>query len=375
MTRTLNSNVDVIRIPSNNIETSYRNQDCCAFVKNYTGDKGYLIKSYFNVGATDYSKEQITEYLDLLIAFGIPYKYEFDNNKVTVEFSTDTLIHAQEGYVYFIFLRYLWSSLYKDLVRIAIDVTKTTKFDIFQAIQIAHHANNYSSGHSLYYQGTGCGYIYTFEEFKSNITKVRDGNLNLFFSRNYNVQLYNLSPMHVKYRALTSQKQSQLVQYTTKKYFQFNDVKALIVDKKYDEAYTTIMEYNAKYRTDSNSQISNVLITEISKYIDEELSIPAKVLYERCTNYIKTLDLTKMLGIKSNTIELDTKSSIGDLVVANENDNVILGIKHKNGIVKVINSDKRASLSSCGWFKSSEGRVLPLDTIYWKLKVELDENY
>jgi len=136
MTRTLNSNVDVIRIPSNNIETSYRNQDCCAFVKNYTGDKGYLIKSYFNINDTDYSKEQITEYLDLLIAFGIPYKYESDNNKVTVEFSTDTLIHAQEGYVYFIFLRYLWSNLYKDLVRIAIDVTKTTKLIYFKLFRL-----------------------------------------------------------------------------------------------------------------------------------------------------------------------------------------------------------------------------------------------
>ena len=374
MGRTSNSNLNIYNLQNRSTKERYQDVGCCALVKKYTSYRTYILESYFDISDTIYKVEQIREYLDLLIALGIPYTYKIEGDRVTIEFATDKLIHQQEGYVYFILIRYLWSNSYDGIVSTALDIVHTTEFDIFQAIQIAHHAKIYASGHSLYHQNSGCGYIYTYQEFLTKINTVTEGNLNRFFSRQYNAYLYSQEPGQSAYRKLSGDKQQKLVAHFRKR-FNLEEVGVLIKEKKYNEAYAYIMEENNKYFAEPNAYVSKTLSNEMLKYIAEELEIPVKIIYEKCLDYVKTLDLTKMLGIKSNNAELDMKSGVGDLIVCSDGDNVLVGIKHKPTIIKVLHSSKTAGLSSCGWFKGSEGRLLPADTICWKLKVELDENY
>lgn len=371
---TSNSNVRTLRRSDNSEIYDDRGRDCCAFVKDRCSSSDRLIQVYFNIRNTKHNLEEIKDYLEGLKKVGIPYSYEFKDNEVIAEFPTCDLVNAQEGYIYFILLRYMWSTYYEGIVKRALDIVSKTNFDMFQAAQIAHHEKGYPSGHSLYYENTGCGYIYSYEEFKKTIHNCRNENVNLYFSRQYNTRVAQIDPVVGKYRNFTSTQSTKFCNYLRDR-LSFKNVKSLISEGKYEEAYNTIMSENNLYSAVGiSSNVSPVFAKEMSDYIDKEVLIPVKVIYENCLNYVKSLDLTKYLGIKSNNVTFDTTSTVGDLVVGMENDTVIVGVKHTSSILKVITSSKALTLTSCGKFSTSEGRLLPSGTQLWKLNVELNEN-
>ena len=109
MGRTSCSNLNIYNLKDRSTKERYQGVGCCALVKKYTAYETYILESYFDISDTIYKVEQIREYLDLLIALGIPYTYKIEGDRVTIEFATDKLIHQQEGYVYFIFIRYFFT--------------------------------------------------------------------------------------------------------------------------------------------------------------------------------------------------------------------------------------------------------------------------
>ena len=381
MRNTSNSNVEVLNSNGTRVGI-WVAAGCCALVKDHTQVKNRIIKTWYEIKNSDLTEDEIRLYLNKLIEIGIPYTYIIDNGRVTISFPTDNLVSYQEGYVYFIFLRYLWSNYYTGLVKTTLDIISTTDIDIFRAIQLAHHEKNYSSGHSLYFENTGVGCIYNYDDFKTGLKNTHVSYINVFFSRQYNANVYSTSPVKEIYYKLNNTLQSKLQKLLNDKFFLFPNVKSLITSKKYNEALSEIERlskiYNFTTPKEAKQTVTPVFLKEIEVFLKEEFQVDLHKeeldTIKKCSDYLATVNLSKLFNTEVKSVSVDKKVSVGDVVMYQENNVIFIGVKHTGNIIKIMQATTPIGFNSCSYFKGNEGRIVQNNQLLLKVNVELGEN-
>lgn len=383
MRSTSNSNVEVLNSQNNSRVGIWQQAGCCALVKEHTQVKNRIIKTWYEINHSDLTEDEIRLYLNKLIEIGIPYTYIIDSNKrVTITFPTNDLVSYQEGYVYFIFLRYLWSSYYTGLVKTALDIISITDIDIFRAIQLAHHEKNYSGGHSLYFENTGVGCIYNYKDFKTGLKNTSVSYINVFFSRQYNLFVLNTTPVREAYVKLTSTLRSKFQKLLNDKFFLFPNVKSLITSKKYKEALSEIERlskiYNFATPQEAKQVVTPVFLKEIEVFLKEEFQADLHKeeldTIKKCSDYLATVNLSKLFNTEVKSVSVDKKVSVGDVVMYQENNIIFIGVKHTGNIIKIMQATTPIGFNSCSYFKGNEGRMIQNNQLLLKVNVELGEN-
>lgn len=280
------SNIKIFNLNNICIKDEY-NKDCCEFIKSYFS--GYSkLTVYFNPSDTTNTETQIYEYVNKLQQLGLPYIIEDSSDSYKYIFSIDIskIINYQEGYTYFIFLRYLWSSYYKPVVNNTLTITNNSNYSIFESIQLALHLNKYPESHSLYYTSHS-GNIKTYSEFCLQMLDKNINCLNNFFT------LYNKN--YIQNNLKLTNTDEKLLFYND--VFPLNTYVELFKNKEYEKLYLTIQKNNNCFRYDNYQQMlksmdhnlpNQLLYVQNFKIkIEEENKKKNELLFTNINNFLK----------------------------------------------------------------------------------------